>query len=656
MEFLVRPHEGGQLYRFNEDTQFQRPVQPSCVFVSGGLAFRLPRVQDPSKLYQDITNEDTSSVLWYSRTGTQAEQAAAVLEVIIPDLLQLNIRNATIILALEEQHLKDLDWEDTFPLLVRTLEKVEVINRRENTEYDLVGAQMLLPIGEGLKPLQAAVVANNAAVAAFNFHIRGARTLELWRFAVNRKARQDSALKIAVEGLEHIALAPSNYESARIPSASCMLRMRKSIRTYLRVGVRNESQLKAPYRIRGKESIVYSPPVATDKDGVLINPRVAVQHRVQELAQGVPIEDLSPIPRIVNSEFIFVAVEGPQVKVDRRREALKMSRNRSPVAGCSRRTEDTSSSRSRPAEPRGTSHSKRTASCRPPSTHSSRRSSTSTRRSPPRRSPPRRSPSPRPGPSKKVTFHVTHSNPAERRMREMRVQSEMERVRRLREEIKEQKSQKARQIKDLRDHLTKQAVESGNKDNLSSRGASAAGNQDPVQDAKAKVKKLLDLAANLQKQRAERLQEKEKNRIKAELRRRTEARREQIEAKAKESREAAAIRRSMKIIHDTWSSDLKVRQCRRDLLVRLAVESTDEEDRDQTSEYIWLSKATKILNRNPEELAGLPSVQISSESSSSDSNSSSSSSSSEDEKDKKGEKRKRSSKKRKAAEKKKKRD
>ena len=238
----------------------------------------------------------------------------------------------------------------------------------------------------------------------------------------------------------------------------------------------------------------------------------------------------------------------------------------------------------------------------------------------------------------------------------MRVQSEMERVRRLREEIKEQKSQKAMQIKDLRDHLTKQAVESGNKDNLPSRGASAAGNQDPVQDAKAKVKKLLDLAANLQKQRAERLQEEEKNRIKAELRRRTEARREQIEAKAKESREAAAIRRSMKIIHDTWSSDLKVRQCRRDLLVRLAVESTEEEDRDQTSEYIWLSKATKILNRNPEELAGLPSVQISSESSSSDSNSSSSSSSSEDEKDRKGEKRKRSSKKRKAAEKKKKRD
>ena len=68
MDFLVRPHRGGQIYRFREETQFKIPVQVGCVFVSGGLTFRLPRIQDGSDLYRDITDEDTESIVWYSRT------------------------------------------------------------------------------------------------------------------------------------------------------------------------------------------------------------------------------------------------------------------------------------------------------------------------------------------------------------------------------------------------------------------------------------------------------------------------------------------------------------------------------------------------------------------------------------------------------------
>ena len=133
MDYTVRPHRGGQVYTFREDTHYRVPVQSNCVFMSGGLSFRLPRVQDANNLYQDITDQDTSSILWYSRTGTHREQAEAILEVVIPDLLQQNIRSANIILALEEQYLRDLDWESTFPLLVHTLEKIAVVNLTQNT-------------------------------------------------------------------------------------------------------------------------------------------------------------------------------------------------------------------------------------------------------------------------------------------------------------------------------------------------------------------------------------------------------------------------------------------------------------------------------------------------------------------------------------------
>ena len=640
MEFIVRPHGGGQIYRFREETHFRVPVQTNCAFLSGGLTFRLPRVQDTTNLYQDITEQDTSAIMWYSRTGTQAEQADAVLEVVIPDLLHHNIRSATIILALEEQHLKDLDWEDTFSLLINTLERVEALNTNEKTTFDLVAAQMLLPIGEGYKPLQAAVVANNAAIAAFNFHIRGARTLELWRFAINRKARPDSLLKIAVEGMTHISLAPINYEAARIPSAACMLRMRKSIRTYLRVGVRNETQLRAPYRIKGTDSIVFPAPVATDKEGVQIAPTAAVHLRVQERLQGVLVEDMSPIPRILKADFTFLALEDAQSKVNRRREALRTSRqrsasrNKSPVAG-------RSTSRSRETSikpgPRARSSS-RSASCRPSRTSSSRRSRTHSRRSPsPRR-------------EKRVTFAVSYKNPAETRMKELRLQSEMERVRALRQEVEDKKRRETQQIKLLRKQVLEAEFEKALQPTTATapRSSSSSGRSSAQtskqEDARAKVKKLLDLAEVLKKQREQRQVEEEKCRIKAEIRRRAEVRRQEIEDEAKKSRQAEAIRRTIKVLHDTWSTDPQVRECRRDIIVRLGVESTDPEDRDQTVEYIRLSKVTKILDRNPGDLSGLTTVQVSSDSSLS-SDSSSSSSSSDQGRGKKGEKRKRTARK-----------
>ena len=162
-------------------------------------------------------------------------------------------------------------------------------------------------------------------------------------------------------------------------------------------------------------------------------------------------------------------------------------------------------------------------------------------------------------------------------MKEMRLQSEMERVKRLRQEVEEQKRKETQQIQ----HLKKQVLEYECRKAIQS--ATATSTRPNIkatdqEDPKAKVKKLLDLAEELKKQREQRQIEEEKARIKAEIRRRAEIRRQEIETSAKESREAVAIRRSIKILHDTWSTDLKVRQCKRDMIIRLGVESADPED------------------------------------------------------------------------------
>ena len=342
---------------------------------------------------------------------------------------------------------------------------------------------------------------------------------------------------------------------------------------------------------------------------------------------------MSPTPRILRTEFEYIPIEDAQAKVDRRREALRLSRNRSPVAGSSRNAED--------KRQKVTSAPRRSASCRPTSPRGSR-----TRRSPSLRRNTDRSLS---------TKKVTYNNPAENKMREMRLRSERDRVQRLRQEVEQQKKQEAQEIQRLRKEVLRAECNKVLGNQAASTGTSAStGSNSKDQDGRAKVKQLLDLAEVLKKNREERKKEEEKAKIKAEIRRRAELRREEIEKNAKESREAVAIKRSMKILQDNWATDLKVRACRRQLITRLGVESTDPEDRDQTIEYIRLSKLTTILYRDSGDL-GLPSVQTSS-GSSSDSNSSSSSSSSDQGDTKKREKRKRSAKKIRNQEKKKKRD
>ena len=127
MESMTTQHRGAKVHMFNEDHQFTGAVQPACAVVSGSLSYRLPRVQDENDPYSDL-REHNNSIRWYSRVGTQEEQAEAVTAVVIPDLLKNNITDVTILLALEEQILSRLDWTDTFPLLVKTLKKVLMVN------------------------------------------------------------------------------------------------------------------------------------------------------------------------------------------------------------------------------------------------------------------------------------------------------------------------------------------------------------------------------------------------------------------------------------------------------------------------------------------------------------------------------------------------
>ena len=204
-----RPHRDGTIYRFREEPFFKHLVQPVGVMLSGPLTYRLPRAHDNNNPDGDMTDH-TGSIIWYSRTGTQWDQAEAVFEVVIPDLIRENIRDCMIILALEDHNLQTLNWTETFLLLVQTAERVELFNLKENTEFDLVAAGMFYPIGEGQKAMQARVASHNAAVSLFNHYIRGAKTFETWKFGINRKARHDSALRMAVDGMQHMSWAPAS--------------------------------------------------------------------------------------------------------------------------------------------------------------------------------------------------------------------------------------------------------------------------------------------------------------------------------------------------------------------------------------------------------------------------------------------------------------
>ena len=97
----------------------------------------------------------------------------------IPDLRKEKSTNVVIVLALEEQNLQNLHCEDTFPLLVTTLERVMLVNLQTVFNFNLVAVPMVYSIGEANKPLQARVAAHNVSVSAFNYNMRGVCTLEI---------------------------------------------------------------------------------------------------------------------------------------------------------------------------------------------------------------------------------------------------------------------------------------------------------------------------------------------------------------------------------------------------------------------------------------------------------------------------------------------
>ena len=68
-----------------------------------------------------------------------------------------------------------------FDLLVQMAERLQVCNIEEGTDYILVAAQMIYPIGDKNRPFQAKVAAHNAAVAAYNYWIQKAKTVETWK-------------------------------------------------------------------------------------------------------------------------------------------------------------------------------------------------------------------------------------------------------------------------------------------------------------------------------------------------------------------------------------------------------------------------------------------------------------------------------------------
>ena len=163
-------HKGVKVFIFREEDQFENAVQASCAVMGGNLMYRLPRVQDQNATFQDQAGHH-GSIRWLSRMGTQLEQANAVTEIVIPHLVKENATNVTILLVLEEQSLNGLSWEDTFPLLVGTLEKVMTINRQKGYDFKLVAGPRVYPVRDTLRPLHAKVAAHNAAVETL--HITG---------------------------------------------------------------------------------------------------------------------------------------------------------------------------------------------------------------------------------------------------------------------------------------------------------------------------------------------------------------------------------------------------------------------------------------------------------------------------------------------------
>ena len=94
-------HGAAKVHAFSEDQYFNVPVQVGCVFVGGSLAYRISKVYNINNPTEDMEDQ-MMSIRYYSRVGTQKEQADAIFMVMIPDLVSRNITQVPIIFAPEE--------------------------------------------------------------------------------------------------------------------------------------------------------------------------------------------------------------------------------------------------------------------------------------------------------------------------------------------------------------------------------------------------------------------------------------------------------------------------------------------------------------------------------------------------------------------------
>ena len=424
MEQEVVVHKGVKVYIFREEDQFSDAVQPDCAVMGGSMMYRFPRAQDPDAMFKDQAGHRVS-IRWFSRTGTQLEQAKAVTDVVIPHLIKENVTDVTILLVLEEASLNGHNWEDTFPLLVTTLEEVERINRDKGYDFKLVAGPMVYPFGDNQRVHHAKVAAHNAAVEAFNHYIVKSCTWKSWRFLLNKCTHPAQDLRLAVEGMEHLSLAPHCYEEARIPSRSKMLKMRKTLRGFVGRGwaiQAADQPVTAPYRMKGPEDQVVLPePTAVDLNGTCLPPDTAVIARVMCSLDGTPRQDWPTQPTISIDAYQHLSTERAQDIVDRRRGALGLDKKvetsaRLDVEKAGTSTEfrrpSSASSRSRTS----TSDLRETLNRRPAAERSPRTPARGPRTPPPRRSS-RRSRSRSPQPRRHSTTAATSSTPATSRSR-----------------------------------------------------------------------------------------------------------------------------------------------------------------------------------------------------------------------------------------------
>ena len=57
MQSETTQHGGAKVHAFNEDQNFNVPVQVGCVFMGGSLAFRLPKVYNVNHPTKDMENQ-----------------------------------------------------------------------------------------------------------------------------------------------------------------------------------------------------------------------------------------------------------------------------------------------------------------------------------------------------------------------------------------------------------------------------------------------------------------------------------------------------------------------------------------------------------------------------------------------------------------------